>query len=62
VLGVFFFAEGPQDVNTFRKMPQEVHPTSVEGSPDEDLGKKQRCRTSKLSSFGSNQAKKENTR
>jgi hypothetical protein len=41
LLGVFFSAEGPQDINTFNKMPQEVHPTCAEGSQDEDLGKKQ---------------------
>jgi hypothetical protein len=62
VLGVFFSVEGPQDINTFGKIPQEVHPTSTEGSQDEDLGKKQQRRTPKLSSFGSNQAKKEKTR
>jgi hypothetical protein len=62
VLGVFFSVEGPQDINTFGKMPQEVRPTSVEGSQDEDLEKKQQCRTPKLSSFGSDQAKKEKTR
>jgi hypothetical protein len=43
-------------------MPQEVRPTFVEGSQDEDLGKKQQHKTSKLSSFGSDQAKKEKTR
>jgi hypothetical protein len=61
-LGVFFSTEGTQDINTFAKMPQEVRPTSAEGSQDEDPGKKQQCRTLKLSSFGSNQAKKEKTR
>jgi hypothetical protein len=58
MLGVLLFAEGPQDINTFGKMSQEVRPTSVEGDQDEDLGKKQRCRTPKLGSFGSDQAKK----
>jgi hypothetical protein len=29
--GVFFSAEGPQDINTFGKTRQEVSPTSVEG-------------------------------
>jgi hypothetical protein len=62
VWGVFFSAEGPQDINTFSKMAQEVRPTSAEGSQDEDLGKKQQCRTPKLNSFGSDQAKKEKTR
>jgi hypothetical protein len=62
LFGVFFSAKGPQDINTFGKMPQEVRPTSVEGSQDEDLGKKQRCRTPELSSFGSDQAKKKKTR
>jgi hypothetical protein len=61
-LGVLFSAEGPQDTNTFGKMPQEVCPSSAEGSQDKDLGKKQQCRTPKLSSFGSDQAKKEKTR
>jgi hypothetical protein len=41
LLGVFFSAEGPQDINTFGKMPQEVRPTHTEGSQDEDLEKKQ---------------------
>jgi hypothetical protein len=58
VLGVFFSVKGPQDINTFGKMPQEVRPTSAEGSQDEDLGKKQRSRTLKLSSFGSDQARR----
>jgi hypothetical protein len=62
MLAIFFSAEGPQDINTFGKMPQEVRPTFVEGSQDEDLGKKQQHRTLKLSSFGSDQAKKEKTR
>jgi hypothetical protein len=61
-LGVFFFAEGPQDINTFGKMSQEVCPTSAKGNQDEDLGKKQQCRTPKLGSFGTDQAKKEKTR
>jgi hypothetical protein len=26
-VGVFFSAEGPQDINTLGKMPQDVHPT-----------------------------------
>jgi hypothetical protein len=30
--GVFFFAEGSQDINTFGKTPQEVRPTFTEGS------------------------------
>jgi hypothetical protein len=34
-------------------MPQEVCSTFVEGSQDEDLGRKQQHRTPKLSSFGS---------
>jgi hypothetical protein len=59
MLGVFFFAEGPQDISTFGKMPQEVRPTYVEGSQDEDLRKKQRCITPKFGSFSSDQAKKE---
>jgi hypothetical protein len=62
LLGVFFSTEGPQDINTFGKMPQEVRPSSAEGPQDEDFGKKQQCRTPKLSSFGSDQAKKEKTR
>jgi hypothetical protein len=41
LLGVFFSAKGPQDINTFDKMPQEVRPTSVEGSQDEDIIKRQ---------------------
>jgi hypothetical protein len=61
-LGVFFSANGPQDIKTFGKMPQEERPSSAEGSKDKDLGKKQQCRTSKLSSFGLDQAKKEKTR
>jgi hypothetical protein len=61
-LGVFFSTEGPQDKNTFGKMTQEVSLSSAEGSQDEDLGKKQQCRTPKLSSLSSDQAKKENTR
>jgi hypothetical protein len=61
-VGVFFSAEGLQNINTFVRMPQKVRPTSTEGSQDEDLEKKQQCRTSKLSSFGSGQAKKEKTR
>jgi hypothetical protein len=40
LLVVFFFAEGPQDINTFGKIPQEVCPSFVEGSQDEDLGRK----------------------
>jgi hypothetical protein len=61
-LGVFFSAEGPQDINTFGKIPQEVRPTSAEGSQDEDLGKKKQRKTPKLSSFVLDQAKKEKTR
>jgi hypothetical protein len=61
-VGVFFSAKGPQSINTFGEIPQKVRPTSAEGSQDEDLEKKQQCRTPKLSSFGSDQAKKEKTR
>jgi hypothetical protein len=48
VLGVFFSAEYPQDIKTFRKVPQEVRPLSAEGSQDEGLGKDQQCKTPKL--------------
>jgi hypothetical protein len=48
LLEVFFSAGGPQDINTFGKVPQEVRPPSVEGSQDEDLEKEQQCRTPKL--------------
>jgi hypothetical protein len=43
-------------------MPQEVRPTFVEGSQDEDLGRKQQQKTPNLSSFDSDEAKKEKTR
>jgi hypothetical protein len=49
LLGVFFSVEGPHDINTFGKVPQEVRPPSAEGFQDEDLGKEQQCRTPKLS-------------
>jgi hypothetical protein len=48
LLGVFFSAEGPQDINTFDKVTQEVRSPSAEGSQDEDLEKEQQCRTPKL--------------
>jgi hypothetical protein len=62
LLGVFFSDEGPQDINTFSKMPQEVRSTFIEGSQDKDLWRKQQYRMLKLSSFGLDQAKKEKTR
>jgi hypothetical protein len=47
-LGVFYSAEGPQDINTFSKVPQEVRPLSAKGSQDEGLWKDQQCKTPKL--------------
>jgi hypothetical protein len=48
MLGVFFSTEGPQDINTFGKVPQEVRPLSAEGSQDKGLGKDQKRKTPKL--------------
>jgi hypothetical protein len=62
IVRVLFSVEGPQDTNKFGKMPQEVRPTFVEGSQDEDLGRKQQQKTPNLSSFDSDEAKKEKTR
>jgi hypothetical protein len=63
-VGVFFSTEGPQDINTFGKVPQEVRPPYTEGSQDKDLGKEQQCRTPKLPMLNAegSQAKKEKTR
>jgi hypothetical protein len=46
--GVFFSASGPQDINNFGKVPQEVRPLSVEGSQDEAHGTDHQCKTPKL--------------
>jgi hypothetical protein len=61
VLGVFFSTEGPQDKNTFGKIIQRLAEAIINfgfASQDEDFVYKQRCRMSKLNSFGSDQAKK----
>jgi hypothetical protein len=66
LFGVFLSAEGPQDINTFGKMPQEVCPTFIEGP--QNINTFGTCGlwlthfpTPKLSSFGSDQAKHEKT-
>jgi hypothetical protein len=65
LLEVFFFAEGPQVKNTFDKIIQRHAEAIINlglASQNEDLAYKQRCRMLKLSSFGSDQAKKEKTK
>ena len=62
LLGVFFFAEGPQGKNTFDKMIQKLAEVifNLGSTPrNEAQGLWRQCKMPKANSFGLDQAKKE---